>query len=58
MGLDERGWGSFRVREAGPLAPPVTFIMRPPAPVIITAVYGLKSGEAGMLGSPESSPQM
>lgn len=56
MELEERGCGSFRVREAGPLAPPVTVFMRTPVPVTITAVCGIESGVTGILSFPRIIP--
>jgi hypothetical protein len=56
--LEERGCGSFRVREAGPLAPPVTFIMQ--TPVVAVTNHGSavdsRAGDTGILSFPGILP--
>lgn len=58
MELEERGCGSFRVREAGPLAPPVTFFMQ--TPVVPATNHGSdiisRAGDTGILSFPGILP--
>lgn len=58
MELEKRGCGSFRVREAGPLAPPVTFFMQ--IPVVPATNHGSaavsRAGVTGILSFPGILP--